>query len=136
MSGAMSHIQRFIELPLKILSVLFAAGLPLLAVVGLAFPWKVADNALTNHRDSSRLLLGFTYTSSGSDETVAHTYAILPSAFYTLETIKVVKHGEMVSVRAEPYGFAIRLVTFVASMVGMWWFFFRGSRKTSPHASG
>ena len=132
-------MKRWFLFILKLACILGTIGLPVLAAYGLAFPWRVAEEALPQHRGSLRLLVGFSYDSSSSGsvhtETISHTYAIVPSAFRTLATVEVTKDSRGVNVQVQRFGFVEVAAVFVVSLIGSWWFFIRRSRNRSHERS-
>src|SRR6185295_5465558 len=68
-----------------------AVSLPLLMLYGALVPWQVAEDALVEHRGSSKLLLGSSsHWHSGNghqSETTSRTYLIIP---YSLSTFNAV----------------------------------------------
>ena len=77
-----------------------AVSLPLLMLYGALVPWQVAEDALVEHRGSSKLLLGTSsYWHSGNghqSETTSRTYLIIPYSLSTFNAVTVVSSQECI----------------------------------------
>jgi hypothetical protein len=132
-------MKRWFLLVLKLGSALATLGLVALVAYGIAFPWKVADEALPEFRGSHKLLVGFAYESGfvgdHTFESKSHTYIIFPSALRTLATVEVTKDDRGVRTEVQPFGAVEVLAVFFLGAVGVWWFFIRG-RLRAPNRNG
>jgi hypothetical protein len=122
-------MKRWLMLVLKIGSVLTTFGLPALIAYGLASPWRVAEDALSEHRGSPKLLVGVAYERSSIDgrtsETTSHTYIIWPAALQSLATVEVTEDERGVHVQTQRFGVLEVAFAFLLGLFGFWWFFIR-----------